>query len=97
MGKTLARDDQGKGQRKQAAKRRRNAIAGAIVGVAGLAVLVVITLAMSAGEPRRTKDGLVATGEQAPSFTLARLGGSGSLSPGAFKGKVLLLNFWHSQ
>ena len=97
MGKTLARGDQGKAQQKQAAKRRKNAIAAATVGVAGIAVLVVIFLATSAGEPRRTKDGLVANGEAAPPFSLPRLGGSGSVSPADFKGNVLVLNFWHSQ
>ncbi len=97
MGKTLARDDRGKGQQQQAAPRRKNAIAGAIVGVAGIAVLGVIYLAMSGAEPRRTKDGLVAIGEPAPAFSLPRLGGSGSVAPADFKGKVLVLNFWHSQ
>lgn len=96
MGKTLARDDQAKGHRKQAAKRRKNAIAGAIVGVAVLAVLGVGYLAMSGG-PRRTADGLVARGEEAPAFSLPRLGGSGSISPADVKGRVLVLNFWHSQ
>ncbi len=96
MGK-LARDDRGKGQQGQAGVRRKNAIAGAIVGVAGLAVLVVIYLAMSGAAPRRTKDGLVATGEPAPAFSLPRLGGAGSVSPADVKGKVLVLNFWHSQ
>ncbi len=97
MRKRLARDDRGKGRQAQAGKRRKNAIAAAIVGVASIAVLVVIYLSMSGAEPRRTKDGLVATGEPAPAFSLPRLGGAGSLSPADFKGKVLVLNFWHSQ
>ena len=97
MGKTLARDDKGEGQQQQGATRRKNAIAGAIVGVAGIAVLGVIYLAMSSAEPRRTKDGLVATGEPAPAFSLPRLGGSGSVAPGHFKGQVVVLNFFWSQ
>ncbi len=41
--------------------------------------------------------GLVATGEEAPGFTLPKLGASGSVSLGDLKGKVMLLNFWHSK
>ncbi len=96
MAQRLARAEKGKGHARKAAKRRKNAIAGAIVGVAIAAVLVVGYKAMSGG-PRRTAEGLVANGQPAPAFSLPRLGGSGSLSPADFKGKVLVLNFWHSQ
>lgn len=96
MAQKVAREERGKGQTKKAAKRRKNVIAGLIVGVAVLAVLVVGYLAMSS-EPRRTKDGLVANGEPAPAFSVTRLGGAGTLSPADFKGQVLVLNFWHSQ
>lgn len=94
--KKLAREEKGKGSEKAAAKRRRNIIAAAIVGVAVAAVLVVGYVAISGG-PRRTVDGLVAIGESAPAFSLTQLGGPGTLSPADFKGKVLVLNFWHSQ
>ncbi len=70
---------------------------GGVVAAAVVAVLVVGYLAMSASGPRRTPSGLVANGEEAPSFTLAKLGASGSLSLGDLKGKVVLLNFWHSK
>jgi hypothetical protein len=96
MAQRAARGEVGKGQAKKAAKRRKNMIAAVIVGVALVAVLVVGYLAVKAG-PRRTADGLVANGEPAPAFSLARLGGSGTLSPADFKGKVLVLNFWYSQ
>jgi ABC-type nitrate/sulfonate/bicarbonate transport system substrate-binding protein len=97
MAKRLAREDERKGQERKAAKRRKNLIAGGIVAVAVLAVLVVAYLAMSAGAPKRTGEGLVAKGEQAPAFSLARLGGSGSVSLADFKGKVVVVNFWNSQ
>ncbi len=96
MAQRVVRAEMGKGQAKKAAKRRKNAIAGAIVGVAVVAVLVVGYLAMSGG-PRRTAEGLVANGEPAPAFSVARLGGSGTLSLADFRGKVLVLNFWYSQ
>ncbi len=96
MAQKVARGETGKGQAKKAAKRRKNVIAGVIVGLAVVAVLVVGYLAMSGG-PRRTADGLIAKGEEAPAFSLPRLGGSGSVSTADFKGKVLVLNFWHSQ
>jgi len=57
---------------------------------------VVGYLAMSAG-PRRTPAGLVANGEQAPTFSLGRLGAAGSVSLADLKGKVVAVNFWHSQ
>ena len=96
MAQKVAREEKGKGQGKKAAKRRKNVIAGVIVGVGVAAVLVVGYLAMSGG-PRRTAEGLVARGEEAPAFSLPRLGGSGSVSSAEFKGKVLVLNFWYSQ
>jgi len=96
MAQRVVRAEMGKGQAKKAARRRKNAIAGAIVGVAVVAVLVVGYLAMSGG-PRRTAEGLVANGEPAPAFSVARLGGSGTLSLADFRGKVLVLNFWYSQ
>ncbi|HEY7677715.1 MAG TPA: hypothetical protein VIG69_11625, partial [Candidatus Methylomirabilis sp.] len=79
MAQKVARGETGKGQAKKAAKRRKNIIAGTIVGLAVVAVLVVGYLAMSGG-PRRTADGLIAKGEEAPAFSLPRLGGSGSVS-----------------
>ncbi len=97
MAQKVAREGKGKGHERKAAKRRKNAIAAAILGVAVVGVLVVGYLAMSASGPRRSADGLVAKGEQAPVFSLPRLGGSGSVAPADFKGKVLVLNFWHSQ
>lgn len=96
MARKVAREEKGKGEAKRAAKRRKNAIAGTIVGVAAVAVLAVGYLAMSGG-PRRTAEGLLANAEPAPAFSLPRLGGSGTLSPADFKGKVLVLNFWNSQ
>jgi hypothetical protein len=96
MAQRAARAEIGKGQAKKAARRRKNAIAGAIVGVAVAAVLVVGYLAISGG-PRRTAEGLVANGEPAPAFSVARLGGSGTLALADFQGKVLVLNFWYSQ
>lgn len=97
MSMKLARGEKGKDQERVAARRRKNLIAGTIVGLASLGVLVMIYLAMSASAPRRRPDGLVANGEQAPAFPLPRLGGPGSVSPADFKGQVVVLNFWHSQ
>ena len=96
MAQKAAREEKGNAQAKKAAKRRKNAIAGVIIGVAVLAVLVAGYMAMSAG-PRRTAEGVVANGEPAPAFNLPRLGGSGSISPADLQGKVVVLNFWHSQ
>lgn len=97
MSTRLARGEKGRDQESVAARRRKNLLAGAIVGLASIGVLAAISLVMSAGEPRRTREDLIANGEQAPAFSLPRLGGPGSVSPAAFKGKVLVLNFWHSQ
>jgi len=96
MARTLAREEKGKKGAQGAARRSRNAMAGGIVAVAAAAVLVVGYLAMSAG-PRRTPAGLVANGEQAPTFSLGRLGAAGSVSLADLKGKVVAVNFWHSQ
>jgi hypothetical protein len=71
-------------------------LAGGIVALAVVATVVFGYLALSAG-PRRTAAGLVANGEPAPSFTLGRLGAAGSVSLGDLQGKVVVVNFWHSQ
>lgn len=96
MAKKLARGQGGKIQEKQTARRRKDVIAAAIVAAAVAGVLVVGYLALSGG-PRRTAEGLVARGEQAPAFSVARLGGSGSVSLEELKGRVGVVNFWHSQ
>jgi len=98
MAKKLARAKKGKGPgQKGASKGRKNAVVGGIIAVAVAAVLGVGYLAMSASGPQRGPDGLIATGAQAPAFRLNRLGGSGFISLADFKGKVVVLNFWHSQ
>ncbi len=96
MARKVVREEKGKISPKRAARRRKNTIAGVIVGVAVAAVLVVGYLAWSGG-PKRTAEGLVANGQVAPAFSLPKLGGSGTLSPADFKGKLLVLNFWYSQ
>jgi hypothetical protein len=70
---------------------------GGVVAAGLVGVLVVGYLALSASGPRRTASGLIANGEEAPGFTLPKLGASGSLSLGDLKGKVVVLNFWHSK
>ena len=96
MGKKLARAG-AKRSGGQEAKRRKGLMVGGVLAAALAAVVVVGYLAISASGPRRTPKGLVATGEEAPGFTLPKLGASGSVSLGDLKGKVMLLNFWHSK
>ena len=93
MGKKLARASGAKPSGRQEAKRRKGLMLGGILAAALIVVLVAGSLAMSASGPSK----LVANGEAAPGFTLPRLGSPGSLTLEGLKGKVVVLNFWHSQ
>ncbi len=97
MAKTPARAGSDRGRGRQGKRQRKNAVAGGIMGLAVVAVALVAYLTISASGPRRTSTGLVATGEQGPDFSLPRLRGAGSVSLADFKGRVVLMNFWHSQ
>jgi hypothetical protein len=97
MGKKLARAETSKAPQARGAKGRKKPLVIGIIAVAVAAVLGVGYLAVSASGPRRTPEGLVANGEQAPAFSLPRLGGNGSVAIADFKGKVVLVNFFSSQ
>jgi cytochrome c biogenesis protein CcmG/thiol:disulfide interchange protein DsbE len=60
----------------------------ALACVAGLLALLVWTLAHQSSPPQ--------VGAAAPSFTLRRLTGTGSLSLASLRGKPVVLNFWAS-
>ena len=98
MAKKLARAEKGKGQgQKAAARGRKNVMVAGIIIAAVAAVVGVGYLAMSASGPQRGPDGLVARGAEAPGFSMNRLGAGGAVSLADHKGKVVVLNFWHSQ
>ena len=67
-----------------------------VIGVAAL--LALLTYAVAQNGSSHSIDDALAKGQRptAPSVTLPRLGASGSGSLAAYKGKVVVLNFWAS-
>jgi len=68
---------------------RRSVLAGALAGLSPIAC----GNAVGGGGAKSPAD-VELVGAKAPDFSLAPAGGGGALSPNAFGGKVLLIDFW---
>src|SRR5271169_3563363 len=68
------------------------------VGVAGVALIALLIFGLTSKGVSRSLDNAVALGQHpaAPVATLPILGHSGDSSLAAYRGKVVLLNFWAS-
>ncbi|HEX4110377.1 MAG TPA: TlpA disulfide reductase family protein, partial [Solirubrobacteraceae bacterium] len=77
-------------------RRPRLSIAASLVG--GAAVIALLAYGLAARSTSRTFDDDVAHGvyPPAPSRMLPRLGGAGDSSLAAYRGEVVVLNFWAS-
>jgi cytochrome c biogenesis protein CcmG/thiol:disulfide interchange protein DsbE len=63
-----------------------------------LALIVLLAYGISSNEPDRSVEGALARGERerAPALSLPKLSGQGSVDLAAYRGKVVVLNYWAS-
>jgi cytochrome c biogenesis protein CcmG, thiol:disulfide interchange protein DsbE len=63
-----------------------------------LALVALLAYGISSNKPDRSVEGALARGEreQAPALTLPKLSGSGTVDLAAYRGKVVVLNYWAS-